>query len=157
MKLAFASDHAGFELKEQLKQHATQLGHEVLDLGVHSTESADYPDFGADCARAVVSGRAELGVVTCGTGIGISIAANKVHGCRAAACHDHFTAEMARKHNDANVLALGARVVGIGVAVDALETFLATKFEGGRHARRVEKIDALDRAREGVRSPEVPR
>lgn len=141
MRIAFAADHAGLPLKRRLAAHAAELGHEVLDLGTDSDASVDYPDFGAACARAVVEGRAERGVVCCGTGIGISIAANRVPGCRAALCHDHFTAAMARRHNDANVLALGARVVGEGVALDALETFLATPFEQGRHAARVAKLD----------------
>ena len=145
MKVAFASDHAGFELKQRLAARATELGHDVLDLGAHSTASVDYPEYGALCGRAVVDGRAELGVVVCGSGIGIAIAANKVAGCRAALCHDHFTAEMSRRHNDANVLALGARVVGEGVALDALETVLSTAFEGGRHADRVAKLDGVSR------------
>jgi RpiB/LacA/LacB family sugar-phosphate isomerase len=146
VKVAFASDHPGFDLKERLKARAAELGHEVVDLGANSRDPVDYPDFGAACGRAVAGGDAERGVVICGSGIGISIAANKVPGCRAALCHDHFTAEMARRHNDANVLALGARVVGEGVALDALETFLATPFDGGRHAARVEKLSALDQA-----------
>ena len=146
MRVAFAADHAGLALKERLKARASELGHEVLDLGTHSSASVDYPDFGTSCALAVVEGRADLGVVACGSGIGISIAANKVPGCRAALCHDHFTAEMARRHNDANVLALGARVVGEGVALDALETFLATPFDGGRHAARVAKLNAVHAA-----------
>ncbi len=144
MKVAFASDHAGFALKESLKARAAELGHEILDLGPAAGESVDYPDFGAACARAVVEGRAERGVVACGTGIGISIAANKVAGCRAALCHDHYTAEMARRHNDANVLSVGGRVLGDGVAREILETFLTTDFEGGRHATRVGKLNALD-------------
>ena len=145
MRIAFAADHAGLSLKDRLREHAAGLGHEALDLGTHSGESVDYPDYGAACARAVVEGRAERGVVVCGTGIGIGIAANKVRGCRAATCHDHVTAQMARRHNDANVLALGARIVGESVAIDALETFLATAFDGGRHAARVEKISRMDR------------
>ena len=144
MKVAFASDHPGFDLKEKLRARAAELGHEVVDLGARSRDPVDYPDFGAACGRAVAAGDVERGVIVCGTGIGISIAANKVPGCRAALCHDHYTAEMARRHNDANVLALGARVVGEGVALDALETFLATPFDGGRHAPRVEKLRALD-------------
>ena len=151
MKVAFASDHAGFDLKQRLAARATELGHDVLDLGVNSHDSVDYPQFGAACAQAVVDGKATLGVVVCGSGIGIAIAANKVAGCRAALCHDHFTAEMSRRHNDANVLALGARVVGEGVALDALETFLTTPFEGGRHADRVAKLDALQKAEGAAR------
>jgi len=144
MKIAIASDHAGFALKERLREHAAKSGHEVLDLGTHSLESVDWPDFGAECARAVVAGRAERGVIVCGTGLGIAMAANKVRGCRAAPCHDHYTAEMTRRHNDANVVAIGARVVGEGVAFDVLDTFLATPFDGGRHAPRVAKLGALD-------------
>jgi RpiB/LacA/LacB family sugar-phosphate isomerase len=144
MKLAFAADHAGFDLKERLRAHAVESGHDVLDLGTRSLDSVDYPDFGADCARAVVAGRADLGVIVCGTGLGIAMAANKVKGCRAAPCHDHFTAQMARRHNDANVVAIGARVVGDGVAFDILDTFLATPFDGGRHVARVGKLRALD-------------
>ena len=144
MRIAFAADQAGFELKEKLKAWATEMGHEVIDLGTHGRESVDYPDFGAACGRAVAAGEADLGVVACGTGIGIGMSANKVAGVRAATCHDHYTAEMARRHNDANVLAVGARVIGEGVARDVLQTFLATPFDGGRHAGRVEKIRALD-------------
>ncbi len=142
MRIAFAADHAGFPLKEALMARAVELGHEAVDLGTRGPASVDYPDFGAACGRAVASGQADRGVVVCGTGIGISIAANKVAGVRAALCHDHFTALMARRHNDANVLAVGARVTGEGVALDLLEVFLATPFEGGRHAARVAKIDA---------------
>ena len=144
MNVAFASDHAGFDLKERLRARAAELGHQVLDLGATSRDSVDWSDYGARCARAVVEGKAELGVVVCGTGIGIAMAANKVAGCRAAVCHSHYTAEMARRHNDANVVAIGARVVGEGVAVDILDTFLATPFDGGRHAGRVAKLGALD-------------
>jgi ribose 5-phosphate isomerase B len=142
MRIAFAADHAGLPLKERLRARAAELGHEVLDLGTHSSDSVDYPDFGTACAKAVVEGKADRGVIVCGTGLGISMAANRIHGCRAAVCHDHYTAEMARRHNDANVIALGARVVGDGVAIEALETFLSTSFDGGRHAARVAKIDA---------------
>ena len=147
MKLAFASDHAGFALKERLRAHAAELGHEVMDLGTHSEASVDWTDYGAACGRAVAAGEAELGVALCGTGLGIAIAANKIAGCRAAPCHDHFTADMARRHNDANVLAIGARVVGEGVARELLETFLTAPFEGGRHAPRVAKLLSLDAER----------
>ena len=150
MKIAMAADHAGWQLKDVLKARIEELGHEVTDLGTNGPESVDYPDYGAECGRAVTDGRAELGVLVCGSGIGIAMAAGKVGGCRAAVCHDHFTAEMARRHNDANVISIGARVVGEGVALDMVETFLATPFEGGRHERRVGKIDALDAA--GTRS-----
>ena len=146
MKVAMAADHAGWQLKNRLKERVAELGHEVLDLGTNGPDSVDYPDFGAACGRAVADGRAELGILVCGSGLGIAMAAGKVPGIRAATCHDHFTAEMCRRHNDANVMALGERVVGDGVALDMVETFLATAFEGGRHERRVGKIDDLDTA-----------
>lgn len=146
MKVAMAADHAGWELKDRLKSHVAELGHEVLDLGTNGPDSVDYPDLGAECGRAVADGRAELGILVCGSGLGIAMAAGKVPGVRAATCHDHFTAEMCRRHNDANVMAMGQRVVGEGVALDMVETFLATPFEGGRHARRVGKINDLDAA-----------
>ena len=144
MRIAFAADHAGFALKDRLRERAAELGHDVLDLGTNGIASVDYPDFGAACGRVVARGEADRGVVVCGTGLGVAMAAGKVPGVRAATCHDHFTAEMARRHNDANVLAIGARVLGEGVAKDVLETFLATPFDGGRHVGRVGKIDALD-------------
>jgi ribose 5-phosphate isomerase B len=140
MRIAFASDHAGVGLKDQLAAHAQRLGHEVLDLGTNGTDSVDYPDYGRRCAEAVAGGEAERGIVVCGTGIGISMAANKVPGVRCALVHDVTTARMARLHNDANMLAIGARVVGPQVADDCLVAFVETAFEGGRHQRRVEKI-----------------
>ncbi|WP_207456168.1 ribose 5-phosphate isomerase B [Azospirillum sp. SYSU D00513] len=139
--LAIASDHAGIEMKAQLKTWLGGLGHEVIDLGTNGTESVDYPDFAAAMAAAVTEGRAERGVLICGTGIGISIAANRHPGVRAALAHDMTTARLARGHNDANVLALGARVIGIEVAKDCVAAFLATEFEGGeRHSRRIAKM-----------------
>jgi len=144
MRVAFGADHAGWELKNALAELARQAGHEVVDLGAHDGSSVDYPDYGAAVGRAVVGGEADRGVVVCGTGIGISIAANKVPGVRAAVAHDDFTAHYSRAHNDANVLCLGSRVVGPGVAEAVLATFLATAFEGGRHARRVEKIAEIE-------------
>ena len=143
-RLAFGADHAGRALKDHLAHLAQDAGWQVLDLGTTGDASVDYPDFGADVGRAVMDGRADLGVLVCGTGIGISIAANKVPGVRAAVAHDAFTAHYSRAHNDANVLCLGSRVVGEGVAETVLATFLATAFEGGRHARRVEKISAIE-------------
>src|SRR5687767_9187298 len=118
MRIAFAADHAGFALKDKLREWAAELGHDVVDLGTNGTASVDYPDFGAACGRAVAAGEADRGVVVCGTGLGVAMAAGKVPGVRAATCHDHFTAEMARRHNDANVLAVGGRVLGDGVARD---------------------------------------
>jgi ribose 5-phosphate isomerase B len=138
--IAIASDHAGFELKESLSESLSQMGYEVLDLGTKGPESVDYPDYGEALARAVQEGRAERGVLVCGTGIGISMAANRVAGVRAANCHDETSARLAREHNDANVLALGARLIGVEVAKDCLRTFLTTDFAGGRHARRVAKL-----------------
>ena len=144
MKIAVASDHGGFALKELVKKHLEERGAEVLDLGTHSEESVDYPIYGKRCAEAVASGEADLGVVCCGTGIGISIAANKVKGIRCALCGDVLSAEMTRRHNDANMLAMGAGIVGTLVAERIVDTFLTTEFEGGRHARRVAKMMEIE-------------
>ena len=141
MRWVLASDHAGFELKEHLEAWLVARGEAVTDLGTHDTSSTDYPDWGHRLAEAIVAGEAHRGVLVCGSGIGISIAANRHAGVRAALCHDEFTARVARLHNDANVIAFGARVVGKGVAEGALEAFAKTEFEGGRHAARVAKID----------------
>jgi ribose 5-phosphate isomerase B len=138
--IAVASDHAGFDLKELLKRDLQQAGHDVLDLGTKSTESVDYPDFGKAMADAIGSGKAGRGVLVCGTGIGISIAANRNPKVRAAVAHDVTSARLSREHNDANVVAFGARLIGAEVAREALKVFLATKFEGGRHAGRVAKL-----------------
>jgi ribose 5-phosphate isomerase B len=139
--VALAADHAGFALKEELATELAQAGVEYIDLGTNSTDSVDYPDFGQAVAEAVAGGRADRGVIICGTGIGISIAANRIAGVRAAVCHDATTARLAREHNDANVLALGARIVGGEVAKDCLHAFLSTPFDGGeRHQRRVGKL-----------------
>jgi ribose 5-phosphate isomerase B len=138
--VALAADHAGFELKNTLKAALLRRAVEVLDLGAHDATSVDYPDMAAALAAALADGRAGRGVLVCGTGIGISIAANRHRHVRAALCHDTTTARLARQHNDANVLALGARTVGTEVAVDCLEAFLDTAFEGGRHRRRVDKL-----------------
>jgi ribose 5-phosphate isomerase B len=141
MRLAAASDHAGFPLKNHLVAWLSARGHEVIDLGTHSAESTDYPDFAHEVARRIASGEIERGLLVCGTGIGMSIAANRHAGVRAARCLSEYDARMARAHNDANVLALGERVTGTGLAEAILETFLATAFEGGRHARRVDRIE----------------
>ena len=138
--VAVASDHAGVALKETLKQELADLGFKVLDLGTSSTDSVDYPDYGHALARSVAEGSAKAGVAICGTGIGISIAANRHPGVRAALVHDEATAKLAREHNDANILALGARVMSADAARSAMKAFFATPFEGGRHARRVEKL-----------------
>ena len=138
--VVLASDHAGFELKEALKQDVVALGHDVLDAGTHDLSSVDYPDFGYRAAAAIRDGRASLGVIVCGSGIGISIAANREPLVRAALCHDATSARLCREHNDANVLALGARLIGIETARDCVRAFLSTPFEGGRHQRRVDML-----------------
>jgi ribose 5-phosphate isomerase B len=138
--IAVASDHAGFDLKEILKRDLEQSGHDVLDLGTHSTASVDYPDFGYAMAKTIASGQAERGVLVCGSGIGISIAANRNPKVRAALAYDVTSARLAREHNDANVVAFGERLIGVETAREALKVFLATPFVGGRHASRVAKL-----------------
>ena len=142
--LAIGSDHGGFALKQAVMAHLQEKGIEYKDYGTYTAESCDYPEFGEAVARAVASGEAERGIAICGTGIGISIAANKVRGIRAAVCGDCYSAEMTRRHNDANVLCMGARVVGDGLALKIVDVFLETPFEGGRHARRVAKIHEIE-------------
>jgi len=142
--IAIGSDHGGYALKEQIKKHLDELGLAYRDYGTDSEASCDYPIYGEAVARAVAGGEAERGIVICGTGIGISIAANKVRGIRAAVCGDCYSAEMTRRHNDANVLCMGARVVGEGLAMKIVDVFLETPFEGGRHARRVAKIHEIE-------------
>ncbi len=142
--LAIGSDHGGFALKQEIMKHLTERGIEYHDYGTYSDESCDYPEYGEATARAVASGECDRGIVICGTGIGISLAANKVHGIRCALCGDCYSAEMTRRHNDANMLALGARVLGEGLALKIVDTFLDTPFEGGRHARRIEKLMAIE-------------
>lgn len=144
MRLALGSDHGGFRLKEAIKAHLTEQNIEFHDFGTYTADSVDYPDVAKDVAQAITSGQYEQGILICGTGIGISIAANKVKGIRAALCSDDFSAQMARQHNNANILALGERVLGIGLALHIVDTFLNTPFEGGRHARRVDKISQLE-------------
>jgi ribose 5-phosphate isomerase B len=144
--IAVASDHAGFDLKEILKSDLRQAGYAVLDLGTNSTVSVDYPDFGAAMGEAIASGRAEKGVLVCGSGIGISIAANRNPGVRAALAHDATSARLSREHNDANVVAFGQRLIGVEVAREALKVFLATPFEGGRHAARVAKLSGVPKS-----------
>lgn len=153
MRIAVGSDHAGFALKEALAVHLRAGGHEVVDLGTADVEPVDYPLYGAAVGRAVAADEVELGVCCCGTGIGIAMAANKVPGVRAAVVHDVTTARLARTHNDANVVCLGARVIGEAVATDALDAFLAAAFVGGRHQRRVDEIAALEGA--GAQPEEV--
>jgi ribose 5-phosphate isomerase B len=138
--VALGSDHAGVTLKATLRDALEEAGHPVLDLGTQGTDSVDYPDFGTAVAAAVAEGKARFGVLVCGTGIGISIAANRNPAIRCALAHDATTARLSREHNDANVIALGARIIGPEVALDALKAFLATPFAGGRHERRVRKL-----------------
>ena len=143
MKIAIASDHGGYQLKEQIKEYLRQRGIQVLDLGTGSEASVDYPDYGKACGEAVASGQADKGIVCCGTGIGISIAANKVKGIRCALCTDVHMAEMAKKHNNANILAMGGRTTAPDQAIAITAAWLDADFEGGRHQRRVDLLDQL--------------
>lgn len=143
MKVAFGCDHAGYALKEAVVAHLKEMGHEVVDFGCYTPERVDYPVQGEKAARAVASGECQLGVLICGTGIGISLAANRVHGIRAAVCSEAYSAELTRRHNDANMIAFGARVVGEGTACAILDAFFNAKFEGGRHAQRVAMLDEI--------------
>ena len=144
MKIAIGADHAGYELKTHLISTLQELGHEVEDLGTHSEESVDYPPICAAVGRAVARGEAERGIVLGGSGQGEQIAANKVHGVRAALCNDLFTARLSRSHNDANVLSMGGRIVAPGLADEILAVWLSTEFEGGRHTRRVEQLSEIE-------------
>ena len=141
MKLVIGNDHAGVEFKEKLVKALEERGHKVINVGTDSLESVDYPDIAVLVGEKVLDGEAKFGILICGTGIGISIAANKIKGIRAALVHNEFTAKLARLHNDANVIALGARVIGDELGLACVETFINTEFEGGRHARRVGKIE----------------
>ena len=142
--IAIGSDHGGFHLKQEIMKHLDELGLAYHDYGAYSTESCDYPAYGEAVAHAVASGACERGILVCGTGIGIGIAANKVHGIRCATCSDCYCAEMSRRHNDANILALGERVTGVGLAMKIVDAFLNAEFEGGRHARRVALIGQFE-------------
>ena len=139
--IALGCDHGGYALMQSVKAHLDELGLEYKDFGTYSTDSCDYPVYSKAAANAVASGECEKGILICGTGIGISIAANKVKGIRAALCSDCFSAEMTRRHNNANMLAMGARVLGEGLALKIVDIFLTTEFDGGRHARRVDMIE----------------
>lgn len=143
MKIAIGSDHGGFSVKEIAKPHLEKLGYEVIDFGTNTPDSCHYPIYAEKVARAVAAGEADRGILICGTGIGMSIAANKIPGIRAAAVSDCFTAKATRQHNDSNILCLGERTVGPGLALLLMETFLTTEFEGGRHERRVNKLNAI--------------
>ena len=147
MRIAVGADHAGYALKEHLKKTLAKLGYEVDDRGTHSDDPVDYPAICFDVARAVAEGRAQRGIVLGGSGQGEQIAANKIAGVRAALCNDLYTASLSRKHNDANVLSMGARIVGFGLADEILTLWLSTAFEGGRHQTRVDQIMEMDRQR----------
>jgi len=140
LKVAIGSDHRGYAAKEKIKSMLTSKGYEVLDMGTNSPASCDYPDTAYPTCKTVTSGKAELGILLCGTGIGMSISANKVHGIRAACCHDELTAEMARRHNNANVLCLPADLIGEELTRRIVDVYLNTSFEGGRHERRLKRI-----------------
>lgn len=146
MKIAISNDHGGLNLKAALKKHLEEKGIEYVDYGynVGDGESPDYPDYALPACKAVVNGECDCGILICGTGIGMSIAANKVKGIRCGHCHDAFSARMTKMHNDANMIAFGERVIGVGVMIDIVDAYLSAKFESGRHLRRVEKITAIE-------------
>jgi len=148
VRVALGADHGGYELKEAILCHLEKQGIEVQDFGTHSKDSVDYPKYGFAVGSAIIKEEADLGIVVCGTGLGISMAANKLPGIRAAVCTETFTARMAREHNNANILALGARVIGVGLALDIVDIFLKTEFSGGRHALRVNLISNIERGEE---------
>jgi ribose 5-phosphate isomerase B len=143
MKIALGADHGGYQLKEKIARLLEQLGHRVEDTGCHSSDSVDYPDFADPVVALVAGGDCDRGILICGTGIGMSLAANRNRRIRAANCHDEYTARMSREHNDANVLCLGARVIGEGVAVDLIKVWLDTPFAGGRHQQRIAKYSDI--------------
>ena len=144
MKIAMACDHGGYELKEYIKNHLMKQGHLVEDFGTDSLDSCDYPDFAAPAARSVAEGKNDRGVLICTTGIGVSMVANKVRGIRCALCGDTLSASLTRRHNDTNCLALGAGIIGKNLAIDIVDTWLTTEFEGGRHERRIAKVMAVE-------------
>lgn len=141
MKIAIGSDHAGYPLKESVISFLTEMGHDVNDCGCHDLSSVDYPDYAHCVGKCVQDGSAQTGILICGTGIGMSLAANHLKGIRAALCHNEFTARLSRQHNDANILCMGARVIGLDLALEMVRVFLQTEFEGGRHSNRVAKIE----------------
>jgi ribose 5-phosphate isomerase B len=153
MLVALGSDHAGYVLKGAIAQHLVDGGHQVEDLGTYSEEPVDYPPICAAVARAVVRGRCQAGIVIGGSGQGEAIAANKVHGARAALCHDEYTSRLARRHNDANVLSLGARVVATELALDIVDVFMATAFDGGRHVARLDELTVIEAEESGRPGP----
>ncbi|GFR35962.1 ribose 5-phosphate isomerase B [Thermobrachium celere] len=145
MKIALGCDHGGYNLKQAILEHLEKKGIEYKDFGCYSIESCDYPDFAEKVAEAIVRGEFDCGILVCGTGIGISIAANKVPGIRAAHCTDTFSAKAAKQHNNANILALGERITGVGLALDIVDAYLEAEFEGGRHQRRIDKIAEIEK------------
>jgi ribose 5-phosphate isomerase B len=155
MKIVLGSDHAGFELKEDLRSYLAEMKIDALDLGTYSEDLVDYPDVAVKVAEKVARGEVERGLLICGTGIGMSIVANRFAGVRAALCHDLYTARISREHNNANILALGGRLIGKGLAREILKVFLETEFQGGRHERRLNKIAALE-AKAGSRKKPLP-
>lgn len=150
MKIAIASDHGGFELKDSMVEYIKSLGNEVMDLGTNSADSVDYPDYAKKVCEEIQQGNSDLGILICGTGIGMSLAANKFEGIRAACVSDVYSAKMSRNHNNANVLCIGARVIGDEVAKLIIKTFLENEFEAGRHQRRVDKIMAIEKENKGL-------
>jgi len=146
MKIALGSDHGGFQLKEEIKKFLDSKGLEYKDFGTNSSDSCDYPDIALPVAQAIKKGEYDRGILVCGTGIGIGIAANKIPGIRAALCHDTFSARASREHNNANILTMGERVIGKGLALDIVEVWLTTEFCGGRHQRRIDKISQIEKS-----------
>lgn len=145
MKIAIGCDHGGLEHKNAIVEHLKERGFEIIDFGIYEQKSVDYPEIAVKVANCIVSGEAERGFLVCGTGIGMSLAANKVKGIRAAACSEHFSAKYTRLHNDSNILCLGGRVIGVGTALELADLFVDTEFEGGRHQRRVDMITAIEK------------
>jgi len=143
-KIAFACDHGGYELKDTIIKWLNDNGYEVVDFGCNSTASVDYPDYALPASQAVARGECDFGILVCGTGIGMSLCANKVNGIRAACCSDTFSAKMTRLHNNSNILCFGARVVGAGLAIELVRNFVESEFEGDRHIKRVEKVMAIE-------------
>ena len=144
MKIAVGCDHGGFDHKNAIADHLKQRGFEVVDYGIYENKSVDYPDIASKLCNGILEGEADLGILVCGTGIGMSIAANKFKGIRAAACSEHFSAKYTRLHNNSNVLCLGGRVIGIGTALELADLFVDTEFEGGRHQNRIDKIEKIE-------------
>ena len=144
MKIALGCDHGGLEHKNAITEHLKERGFEIKDFGIYEQKSVDYPEIAEKVANSIASGETELGILVCGTGIGMSLAANKVKGIRAAACSEHFSAKYTRLHNNSNILCLGGRVIGVGTAIELVDLFVDTEFEGGRHQRRVDMITTIE-------------